>query len=349
MIYVNARFLTQDLTGVQRFAQEISLALSKVRDDVVFLSPKNIIHSDVASKLNVQIIGKKSGHLWEQLELPAFLSKQGRPLLLNLCNTAPIFYRNKIVTHHDVTYKRYPQSYSWKFRLLYNSFVPIMLRNSKVLLTVSEFSRKELHETYGYPLDDIHVIHNAAGSIFFPRKNEALANEPYLLAVSSPNNHKNFHGLITAFNHWENRDKVKLKIIGAANANFNNIVPSLVSAENVEFTGRVSDERLIELYSNALAFVFPSFYEGFGIPPLEAQACGCPVISSNKASLPEVLGNSALYFSPESTVDIAACITRITSDNVLRQQLIQSGFENIKRFSWTISANKINDLINAGL
>ncbi|MEE4409334.1 MULTISPECIES: glycosyltransferase family 4 protein [unclassified Serratia (in: enterobacteria)] len=347
MIYVNARFLTQDVTGVQRFAQQICLALNALRTDVVFLSPKNIKHHDVAELLNVKIIGSSSGHRWEQKDLPAYLATQGKPLLLNLGNTAPIFYQNKIVTHHDVTYKRYPQSYSWKFRLLYNVFVPLMLRNSKMLLTVSEFSKKELHEAYGYPLDDIHVIYNAAGSIFCPKKNEALARDPYLLAVSSPNYHKNFHGLITAFNQWENRDKVKLKIIGAANANFNNVTPSLAATENVEFTGRVSDEQLIELYSNALAFVFPSFYEGFGIPPLEAQACGCPVISSNSASLPEVLGDSALYFSPDNTNDIAACISRITSDDALRQQLIQSGFNNIKRFSWTLSASKINELIDA--
>ncbi|ASM11270.1 glycosyltransferase family 4 protein [Serratia marcescens] len=345
MIYVNARFLTQDVTGVQRFAQQICLALNELRDDIVFLAPNKVKHHDLAQILKVKLIGSSSGHQWEQKDLPAYLAAQGSPLLLNLSNTAPLFYKNKIVTHHDVTYKRYPQSYSWKFRLLYNCFVPLMLRNSKMLLTVSNFSKQELNATYGYPLDNIHVIHNAAGSMFYPRKGEVPACQPYLLAVSSPNYHKNFHGLISAFSQWENPNGVKLKIIGSANENFNSMAHSL-SADNVEFIGRVSDEQLIELYSNALAFVFPSLYEGFGIPPLEAQACGCPVISSNAASLPEVLGESALYFSPDNIVEITSCITRIAEDNGLRQRLIQRGSENIKRFSWDISANKINELIN---
>ncbi|MVZ11248.1 glycosyltransferase, partial [Enterobacteriaceae bacterium 8376wG6] len=121
---------------------------------------------------------------------------------------------------------------------------------------------------------------------------------PYLLAVSSPNYHKNFHGLIAAFSKMANSQDVTLKIIGAANKNFADVGFSTKEAaanDNIQFLGRVSDQQLVELYSHARAFVFPSLYEGFGIPPLEAQACGCAVVSSNRASLPEVLLQSALY------------------------------------------------------
>lgn len=347
MIYVNARFLTQDLTGVQRFAQEISLALSEVRDDIVFLSPKNIIHADVASKLNVKTIGNKSGHLWEQLELPSFLRKQGNPLLINLCNTAPVFYSNKFVTHHDVIYKRYPQSYSAKFRFVYNNFVPLMLRSSKALLTVSEFSKKELHAAFGYPLNNIHVINNAVTSQFQSAPRKANDDKPYLLAVSSPNYHKNFHGLVTAFSKMENNQEVVLKIIGSANKNFAgvNFSPDAMQADNIQFVGRVSDEVLIELYSNATAFVFPSLYEGFGIPPLEAQACGCAVVSSNRASLPEVLADSVLYFDPENIAEMTQTLDRIVQDDALRQSLIEKGSENVKRFDWMRSAEDLNKII----
>lgn len=352
MIYVNARFLTQDLTGVQRFAQEICLALSKIRYDVIFVSPPNIIHHDIASQLNVQVVGKKSGHFWEQLELPAFLRKKKSPLLINLCNTAPIFYRNKIVTHHDIIYKRYPQSYSAKFRFVYNNLVPLMLRHSKALITVSEFSKKEISQAFDYPLNNIYVIYNAVSEQFKPAAPVSNTERPYLLAVSSPNYHKNFHGLIAAFSKMANSQDVTLKIIGAANKNFADVGFSTKEAaanDNIQFLGRVSDQQLVELYSHARAFVFPSLYEGFGIPPLEAQACGCAVVSSNRASLPEVLLQSALYFEPENIPEMQQALERIIQDEALRQTLIAEGFENVKRFDWMRSAAALSEIMTRAM
>ncbi|HAT3731671.1 TPA: glycosyltransferase family 4 protein, partial [Serratia marcescens] len=136
---------------------------------------------------------------------------------------------------------------------------------------------------------------------------------------------------------------------GGWNKNFAN--PGLNSAiehddlSSIKFLGRVSDEELVKLYSNALAFIFPSFYEGFGIPPLEAQACGCPVASSNRASLPEVLSDSVLYFSPDDEEDIIKAMELLINDQVIRSDLIERGFRNVKRFSWDNSAKKLNDLI----
>lgn len=166
MIYVNARFLTQELTGVQRFAEQLSLSLLSQRDDLVFVSPDGIVRKSVADNLNVQVIGKKNGHIWEQFELPRYLKKQGAPLLLNLCSTAPVFYKNQIVTHHDVTYKRYPKSFSRKFKMLYGILVPLMLRNSHRLLTVSEFSKREINEVYGVSEKKISIIYNAVSGDF---------------------------------------------------------------------------------------------------------------------------------------------------------------------------------------
>ena len=144
MLFVNARYLTQELTGVQRFAEQISLSLNDIRDDIIFLSPPGILRKDVAEQLQVKEIGSKSGHQWEQIELPRFLKNNDSGLLLNLGSTAPVFYNNQIVTHHDVTYKRYPESFSKKFRLFYGFLIPMMLKHSKKLLTVSEFSKKEI-------------------------------------------------------------------------------------------------------------------------------------------------------------------------------------------------------------
>ena len=150
MLTVNSRFLTQNITGVQRFAIEISKQLKKLLNSKIqFVAPKNIIHKDLAEELDVKVIGYNTGHLWEQIDLPLYLSSIGKPLLLNLSNTAPLFYKNKIVTIHDVAFKRFPQTYSFKFRMFYNLLIPIILKNSKHILTVSEFSKNEINKIYG--------------------------------------------------------------------------------------------------------------------------------------------------------------------------------------------------------
>ncbi|MEB6082078.1 glycosyltransferase family 4 protein [Serratia marcescens] len=350
MIFVNARFLTQDLTGVQRFAEQISMALQTLRNDVVFVSPGDIKNKKVADLLNVKVVGKNSGHHWEQRDLPAFLKRNDNPLLVNLGNTAPLWYKNKIVTHHDVTYKKFPESYSRKFRLMYNLLIPVMLRNSRALLTVSEFSKKEITAAYRYNPEKTFVIYNAVSDIFKPASTNIKSDEEkFLLAVSSPNYHKNFHGLLAAFSSVSKHSNVKLKIIGGANKNFAGMSFSGKDEndmKNVEFLGRVTDDELVSIYQKALAFVFPSFYEGFGIPPLEAQACGCPVVSSNQASLPEVLADSAMYFDPYNNQDMVNALENIIQNGEMREELKNKGYKNILNYSWVESARKLDGIIN---
>ena len=115
--------------------------------------------------------------------------------------------------------------------------------------------------------------------------------------------------------------------------------------EDVVLLGRVADDELIRFYSNALAFIFPSLYEGFGIPVLEAQACGCPVISSNSSALPEVLGDSAILCNPTKENDFTKAIIRIAQDKVMSESLVRRGYENVKRFSWEKSAEYMRDII----
>ncbi|TXE64163.1 glycosyltransferase family 4 protein [Serratia nematodiphila] len=348
MLFINARYLTQELTGVQRFAEQISLSLNDIRDDIIFLSPPGILRKHVAEQLKVKVIGSKSGHQWEQIELPKYLKSHGSGLLLNLGSTAPIFYKNQIVTHHDVTYKRYPQSFSKKFRFLYSILIPMMLKNSKKLLTVSEFSKKEISNIYSYPANKIAVIYNAVSDVF-QKSTQSNLNGHYFLAVSSPNFHKNFHGMLRAFELLGNKYDVSLKIIGKTATSFSkqDFSSLIKKSERIEFMGRVDDDEMIKLYQNALAFIFPSFYEGFGIPPLEAQSCGCPVISSNMASMPEVLQDSALYFDPYNEKDISSAMEKIISDINLRKNLVLKGDANITRFSWSDSAMKVSEIVDS--
>lgn len=344
LIYVNARFLTQDISGVQRYAIEISCQLKKMSCDVRFVAPKNILHHDLAEELGVEVVGNLTGHLWEQFDLPRYLKNQENSLLLNLCNTAPLFYKNKIVTLHDVAFEHYPQTFSWKFRYAYQFAIPRIVKTSKQLLTDSIFSKDEISAVYGFGKEKIEIVHCAVSGNF--RFVEGEADEKYILAVSSLNYQKNFHALVQAFNLLDDKN-IKLFLVGAINKNFadHKLVEDIESNPNIKFMGRVDDDELVRLYSNAQCFVYPSLYEGFGIPPLEAQACGCPCIVSNIASLPEVCGDSVIYCDPYSTEDIADKISKVLADKMLQNELSAKGFENIKRFSWEKSAQKIINII----
>ncbi|MEB0042410.1 MULTISPECIES: glycosyltransferase family 1 protein [unclassified Pseudomonas] len=347
MIVINARFLTQELRGVQRFAEQTCLALKQIRNDLVFVAPHGIKMHESARALDVQCIGRNSGHLWEQLDLPLYLRRQGNPLLVSLCSTAPLFYSNQIATHHDITYVRHPESYTRTFRTLYRVMTPILLSRIKALLTVSSFSKGEISQFYNYPENKIFVVPNAVSDAFQP--GPPLGNKhDYLLAVSSPSAHKNFKRMIEAFLTLRDHGALQLHIVGAASEIFSD--PSLqrlaCSDPRIRFLGRLSDAELIAQYQGATAFIFPSLYEGFGIPPLEAQACGCPVIAANAASIPEVLQASALYFDPLDVEHIAAAMERILTDLPLRQSLRRRGLNNVGRFSWEESAQRVSQRID---
>jgi len=348
MIVINARFLTQELRGVQRFAEQICLALKQLRDDVVFVAPHGIQMHESAKALDVQCIGSHSGHLWEQLDLPLYLRRQGNPLLISLCSTAPLLYGNQIATHHDVTYVRHPESYTSTFRLLYRTMTPIMLSRIKSLLTVSAFSKGEISQFYKFPEKKIFVVPNAVSGAFQPGP-PLKEQQDYLLAVSSPSAHKNFSRMIQAFLLLRGHDDLQLRIVGGASGIFSDDnLQRLASRDpRIRFLGRLSDDELISQYQGATAFVFPSLYEGFGIPPLEAQACGCPVLAANAASIPEVLQASALYFDPLDIEHMAAAMERILTDMPLRQSLRRRGLNNVARFSWEESARQVSQRIDA--
>ncbi|WP_413043931.1 glycosyltransferase family 4 protein [Pseudomonas sp. YJ42] len=348
MIVINARFLTQEIRGVQRFAEQISLQLKTLRDDLVFVAPQDIRLHGSAEQLQVLRIGRHRGHLWEQVDLPLWLVRNGSPPLVSFCNTAPLVYGNQIATHHDITYVRHPESYSRAFRATYRNLTPLLLKRIKALITVSEFSRKEIARFYGYPARHIWVVPNAVDARFQPFCAEQYprASAPYLLAVSSHSAHKNFARMVAAFLRMEGLEDVELRIIGDSNRVFSGSLHDVVGSRRIRMLGRLTDEELVEAYQGATAFVFPSVYEGFGIPPLEAQACGCPVIAARAASIPEVLGDSALYFDPLKVKDIADCMQRILRDEALRQDLRRRGKANVARYCWNSSARQVSRLID---
>lgn len=348
LIVINARFLTQNVTGVQRFAIEICKILKvKFSNDIVFLTPKNINQKELAEELGAQVIGNNCGHVWEQIELPMYLKKHGNPVLVNLCNTAPLFYKNKIVTIHDVGFEVFPNTYSKKFLFFYKWLIPKIISNSKKVLTVSNFSKDEIIKYYGTPAEKVEVVNNAVGSDFHEIKDETLSTQNYFLAVSSLNYRKNLPLVLKAFELFSKKHSdYKLYIIGDFDSkSFSSLnLDRYERIKGIEFKGRVSDQELIKYYSNAVAFIYPSFYEGFGIPPLEAQSCNCPVIVSAISCLPEIFDQSVLYCNPEDSDSLLVQMNTVKEESC-RERLVNLGMNNTKKYDWQVSAEKVYKII----
>ena len=343
-IYINARFLTQPITGVQRFAIEICKELQKINENIIFVSPPDILHEDIAQLLKVKIIGYNKGHLWEKIDLPIYLRLHGNPLLISLCNTSPLFYSNQIVTIHDMTVFENSLWFSRKFALLYKLVFPIMVFNSQKVLTVSEFSKREIQKYLNVKTDKIEVISNSVDHCRVFTGESQNKYGKYVLCVGSVEPRKNLKNLIKAFELASLPNDYNLVIVGGKNKLFNSLSlddnPKLL--DKVIFTGYVSDEELSYLYKYAKIFVYPSLYEGFGIPPLEAMYYGCPTIVSNTSSLPEVCGDASVYVDPYNIADIANAITK----QLLVTDIPQTAFiKHVSKYSWNRSALRLNSVI----
>lgn len=313
----------------------------KSGEQLHFLVPNGKLDLSGLENQKITIVGRRQGHFWEQVELPIYAAKMHDQTLLNLCSTAPMSVRNQISSHHDITYVRHTESFSWKFRLFYRALVPVFLRRSKAIITVSEFSKTEIATFYKIPAEKITVVPNAVDSRFMGTTRQVDA--PYFLAVASPNVHKNFGRLVRAHEAYcANGGTTRLVIAGSQPKHF---TQEAIHGSQVEYLGRVTDVALVALYANARAFFFPSLYEGFGIPPLEAQAAGTPVAAARAASMPEVLQNSVAWFDPCSEEEMTSTMNQLDEDPDLRVQIQALGLENVSRFSWENSAARVVKLL----
>ena len=349
-VFINGRFLTQTTTGVQRYARELVRTFDELAEShdphvqnlsFELLAPNGPLEPVPTRHIPLKQVGRLSGHAWEQLELPLFARGI---FLLNLCNTAPVGKIRQMVTIHDAAVYGVPQAYSKSFRSLYKTLLPTLSRTAKHILTDSEFSRRELIRYCHVSADKLTVVYLGKEHVFAHKADQRVfakhgfGNKPFLLAVSSLNPSKNFVGLVRALEHLRNPD-FDVVIAGGTNpAVFRGRTGALPAS--VKHLGYVSEGELRALYERATGFVYPSFYEGFGLPPLEAMACGTPVIVSNAASLPEVCGDAALYCDPHSPQDMADKIERLMSDEALREDLKQKGLARAKTFSWDTCARE---------
>lgn len=347
LIQINARFLNQPLTGVQRYSWELLRAWDDLISEGVLepavrftcLTPRSALNTQHWTHLPSQAVGHLKGNLWEQIDLP-LAARAG--LLFSPGNIGPYFHPNQVVTLHDASVFSFPQAYSFTFRLKYRLIMRQMGRIARRILTVSQFSRRELVRWCGIPEGKIDIIYEGREHILRAEadagilERAGLSGRPYFLAVGSNSVHKNFQIILDAFARL-NRSDIDLVITGG---DFSKVFQSQMYRlpVNARRIGYVSDAELKALYQGALGLVFSSRYEGFGIPPLEAMTCGCPVISSSAASLKEVGGDAVIYFDPLDARMLAEQMDKLASDPALRDDLRQKGLKQAGKFSWRQAA-----------
>ena len=342
MIYINGRFLTQPMTGVERYAYMICKTLAELGKDFTIICPKSPIMScyDI-SNLPIVHYGFGKSHLWEQCVLPFYFIGKKNYVVMSFTGLGSILIRNKIMTIHDLSFLENPKWFSKYYYWWYKIMTPLAVRTSKHIITVSEFSKKEILRFYPFIKEEnISIAYNAADDKFFHFQSQDCAPvKPFALTVSSLDPRKNFVRLIEAFKDIKD---LSLYIVGSHNRIFTQNDSMTATTDTIRFLGRVSDEELVRLYNQATCFLFPSLYEGFGLPVIEAMKCGCPVLVSDIPVLREICGEAAIYFNPYHIEDIRNTIELFLKENdTLRPTIIAKGYENANRFSWEETAKKI--------
>jgi glycosyltransferase involved in cell wall biosynthesis len=344
---INGRFFTQETTGVQRYAREIVGAidanLSSRGGAASLIAP---VHAGAFPKfksVGIRQIGPGSGQLWEQLVLPL----RHREPLLNLCNTAPAFGGRQVVCIHDANVFTEPNSYSRSFRLFYQALQPRIARRAARVTSVSKSAALQLSHYLNVPLRRVEVLPNGYEHVLRWRASRSTLfdarppRRPYVLLLGSRAKHKNVDRIVGLA---EALDALGLDIIIAGGDASIFAQTAAGNAPTLRWLGRVSDDDLALLFSRALCLAFPSLTEGFGLPVIEAMALGCPVVASDRASLPEVCGSAALLADPTEASCWIKHFAALAGSRELRTDLRARGAERITRFSWSTSAAGYLDL-----
>ncbi|WP_282092600.1 glycosyltransferase family 4 protein [Epibacterium ulvae] len=352
---INGRFLTRPMTGVDRVASELTKALNadKVANSIRFLMPQEpkALPENMASALSdctFTEAPRSTGHLWEQYTMPRMASQQ--EWLLNLCNTGPITHKRQACMIHDAQFITQAESYSWKFRTLYRALMPRLAAQADVLLTVSEFSRLELEKLGVFPKDKAIVVHNGCDHMdHIQAAPDALAQynlelNGYFMVLGSRAAHKNLEMVLQVAN--ESDLDIPIAVVGGGSKDvFKSI--GITDSPRIKILGRVEDEALKTLLAGARALLFPSKTEGFGLPPLEAMRCGCPVVATTGGAVPEVCGGAPIYADPDKPQAWAEAMRHLLDTPEALDELRQKGTARAAQFTWAAAAKRITDTLRA--
>jgi glycosyltransferase involved in cell wall biosynthesis len=347
---INGRFLAQPVTGVQRYARQITARidsrLAAAGAKALLLAPPST-PNPALDALKMRHVGMLRGHAWEQVELP--MAWRGR--LLNLGNTAPLAHGDQVVCLHDANVFTMPESYSAAFRRAYRLLQPRIAQRAARVATVSSASARSLARHLGLDPRSIAVLPNGhehalawspGSAAIAPVALEPRGERPFVLAVGSRARHKNLQ-LLASIAPALTQQGIDIVVAGGGGSVFADCREA--AGGGVIEIGRVEDDDLAWLMDRALCLAFPSYTEGFGLPIVEAMARGCPVLSSDRASMPEVCGGAAMMASPDDPEAWIRGISKLSGSATLRQDLAGRGRENAARFRWSDSAEGYLELL----
>ncbi len=357
-VFINGRFLSQPLTGVQRYAAEMVRAIDKLLFEgkapaaLANHSWRLLTPADTTSVLDLKVIttqqvGRNRGHLWDQLDL-ARAGRAGK--LLSFANSGPVAHGDHLVVIHDAQVFRRPDFFSRSYVMLHSALGRILARTARIA-TVSRFSQRELADVLKLPLALIDVFPNSAEHFSLTVPDHSIIAElgltpgKFFLGVGTLTRNKNLQLAVDALGLLQ-RPSIPLVIVGGDNRRvFRGAIES--PKNGVIMAGRLRDAQIAALYSSATAFLFPSHYEGFGVPPLEAMSFGCPVIASNAGAVRETCGDAVTYFDPNDATELSECMQQRLALGSISPEERARQRECLARYSWTRSAERLLQSIGA--
>lgn len=349
---INGRFATKQIMGVTRYARQVVKELDELLGEghpafsnlsLEIIYPKAPSKPLMLNNIREKVFGVLDGYAWEQMILPMVSSSR----ILNLCNTGPAFMESQITCIHGMNTNVIPESYSLRFRVGYGLIRNQLGRRSRVITTVSNFSKAQL-EKWGVATGDKITIAPCGcdhAATWNPRASTLSlpSNRPYVFSLGTKGIHKNV-GLLLRI--AEDLDALGINIYLSGGVHTEVFRGEYYEPKsNVYHLGFVSDDDLARLYRGALCFAFPSTTEGFGIPPLEAYVHGCPVVASHAGSIPEVLGNSAVLLDPYDAKAWIEAIAKFKDDGY-REARVNSGKSRTDHFTWKKTAEIYANLMS---
>lgn len=369
-IGINGRSIFRRLTGVQNYTREVTRALLALGapdvDFTVFAGREGRAGTEPGLPLSTSRMPAGSpatGLAWEQTVLKRMAKKAGIDLLFNPANVAPLYPPvPSVITIHDLAFLLFPHYFSRAFGMYYRTAVPRMAAQAARVITDSESTRSDLIEHMSVAPKKIEVIPLGVSPDFRRRVTRQEMDEvrqrhhlppKYFLSISSLEPRKNLKGILAA---WEVlpadvKEAHRLVVVGAGNRIYAD--PGLAEAMNrqqpgtVLTPGYIPAEDLPAVYRMATALVFPSLYEGFGLPVLEAMSASTPVITSNRSSLPEVAGHAAVLIDPESREELAAAMELVATDSGTRNLLVERGKKRAAGFTWEQTASRTLEVLRS--
>jgi len=363
-IAVNTRFLLKDyLEGYGYFIYETfkRITAAHPEHEFIFIFDRPYDERFVfGPNVKAVVTGPPARHpllwkLWYDIKVPVLLRKYKADVFVSCDGFCSLGTKvPQCLVLHDLAFLHYPSFIPKSHLLYYKRYTPKMLAKAKVIATVSAFSKKDITSQYGTAADKINIVYSAAKEIFQPITNEEkqaaktkyTGGKEYFVYTGAIHPRKNLVNLLKAFSLFKKRQQSSMKLVltGRLAWKYDSFVKNLKTykyRDDVVMTGYVNEEEIRKLVGAAYTMVYPSLFEGFGVPVLEAMQCDVPVITSLNSSMQEIANEAALYAEPESPADIAEKMMLLYKDEKLRSQLIEKGRVVVKQYSWEKSAERL--------